>query len=107
MKKLLLALALSAALVACKKKADTSAFSKSVQTDLEAMGYKGVKVSCPGDVEMKEGVKFTCTVKFDGKDYKFENTIGEVKDNQGSIAEQKWVGDEPPMPGAEEPAKEE
>ncbi len=99
MKKLLLAFALVASLAACKKEADTSAFGKTVTSDLEGMGFKDPKVSCPKDVAMKEGTTFTCTVTIDKKDYKLVNTIGPVdKDNNASIANQEWPDGTPPLP---------
>lgn len=101
MKNLLLAFAVVASLAACKKNADTSGFEKSVKSDLDGMGFKDAKVSCPKDVAMKEGTTFTCTVTIDKKDYKLVNTIGPVdKDNNASIANQEWPDGTPPDPAA-------
>lgn len=107
MKKLLLALVLVLSMTACKKKADTGAYGKTLKAQLDSMGYKDAKVSCPSDVEMKKGNKFQCTITIDKKDYKWETVIGEVdKDNNAQIESAEFVGDQPPPPGGEEGGEE-
>jgi hypothetical protein len=63
----LLAVALSAAGTACgDDTVDASEVEAAIEQDLSTATTKIASVSCPEDVEKKEGEKFTCDAKLEG-----------------------------------------
>lgn len=64
-----LSVALVAALAAvgCKSKVDTKGFEDTIRQRTSELGLHATKVTCPSDVEAKQGNVFTCQVELDGK----------------------------------------
>lgn len=80
------------AVVACKSKVDTKGFEDTVRQRTSEMGLHATKVTCPHDVETKQGAAFTCQVELDGKKtYALDVTLKSVdKESRKADLDTAW-----------------